>query len=259
MIGGLSGKGRIEEFEFWANLGVDFMMLSVAYDFFLDEYLVSQVLSLKDRFGLNLLIHPRPDGEILQSPANPEAHESMFEALERIREIVHRHELINKVILHLATYRIPRGAYESFSEEEAMANSQAFYQRLKDFRDLTFVFENVYPPGIGWEELGYKTEHFGLFDLPDNCEFCLDTGHLNLSELSVENILNLPYTITCLHLHSNDGVSDQHNLLTRRTFEDWRHIEELLSCDRYIVMELKGTLDVGPQVLEHLRHNEIAP
>ena len=36
MIGGLSRKGETEEFEFWTDHDVDFIMLSVAYDFFLD-------------------------------------------------------------------------------------------------------------------------------------------------------------------------------------------------------------------------------
>jgi hypothetical protein len=68
MIGGLLRKGNIEEFEFWSSHNVDFMMLSVAYDFFLDEDKFSRVLNLKDKFGLNLLIHPRPDGQTFQTP-----------------------------------------------------------------------------------------------------------------------------------------------------------------------------------------------
>ena len=85
----------------------------------------------------------------------------------------------------------------------------------------------------------------------------MDTGHLNLSALSVEDILNLPYEVTCLHLHSNDGVSDQHQLLTRRNFTDWKYIEELLTSDKYIVMELKGEIGINPQVLDHLRQQKI--
>ena len=259
MVGGLSRRGRVEEFEFWGNLGVDFMMLSVAYDFFLDDDKVAGVVKLKDRFGLSLLIHPRPDGQTLQSPANSDAHELLFESLRRIRELVQRHGLIDKVVLHLSTYRIPNGKYKTISEQEAISNSRAFYRRLKDFAGLTFVVENVYPPGIGWEELGYKAEHFSLFDLPEDCEFCLDTGHLNLSAMSVGDILGLPFEVTCLHLHSNDGSSDQHIPLTRRNLMEWKQIETLLSDDKYIVMEVKDKLDLVPSALEHLRRNRIAP
>lgn len=259
MVGGLSREGRVGEFEFWVDLGVDFMMLSVAYDFFLDDDKVARVIGLKDEFGQDLLIHPRPDGRTLQSPANPDAHELLFASLRRIEELVQRHQLVDKVVLHLSTYRIPTGNYATFSEEEAVANSRAFYEALKDFTGLTFVLENVYPPGIGWEELGYKTEHFGLFDLPEGCEFCLDTGHLNLSALNVEDILGLPFEVTCLHLHSNDGASDQHAPLTRRNFKEWREIESLLSGDKYIVVEVKSGWDALPPVLEHLRRHEIAP
>jgi len=259
MIGGLSRKGTAEEFEFWAKLNVDFIMLSVAYDFFLNDANVSRIETLKERYGLNLLIHPRPDGQTLQSPANPDAHGLIFEALNKIKDLVHKHALINKVILHLATYRIPTGAYQAFTEEEAIVNSKPFYQRLKSFGGLNFVLENVYPPGIGWEELGYETEHFGLFDLGEDYEFCLDTGHLNLSTLAVNDLLGLPFELTCLHLHGNDGISDQHVPLMRSNFKQWKQIEALLSKDKYIVLEVKSNRDKIPHVLDYLSRNEIAP
>jgi len=259
MIGGLSSKGSTEEFEFWSDLGVDFMMVAAAYDYFLSEDRVSQLLRLRDRFSLNILIHPRPDGRILLSPANPEAHVMMIEALESIRRTIQRHGLINKVIVHLATCRIPKGDYRAFGEEEAVSNSQSFYQQLGQFEELRFAVENVYPPGIGWEELGYETDHFHMFDLPENCEFCIDTGHLNLSGLNVDDILGLPFEITCLHLHSNDGKSDQHVPLTQRNFDEWERIESLLSDDKYIVMEVKNGLEGAAKAVECLKQNRIAP
>jgi sugar phosphate isomerase/epimerase len=259
MIGGLLRKGNVEEFEFWSSHNVDFMMLSVAYDFFLDGDKFSRVLNLKDKFGLNLLFHPRPDGQTFQTPANLESHRLMFESLERIREAIQQYGLINKVILHLATYKIPDGYYYTFSEDDAIGNSLSFYRELREFNDLTFALENVYPPGIGWEELGYEKEHYGMFDIPENFEFCLDTGHLNLSMLEVNDILDLPFKITCLHLHSNDGKSDQHVPLNRRNFANWEDIERLLSNDKYIVMEVKNKLEEVGLASKYLRQNKIAP
>ena len=257
MIGGLLQKGKIEEFEFWGKLGVDFLMLGVAYDFFLDDKAVSKVLNLRDKSGMNLLVHPRPDGKFMQSPSNPEAHDLLFESLARIQDLVRHQGLIDKVIMHLPTCSISVGDYERFTEAEAISNSRRFYKRLKEINGLTFVLENGYPPGIGWEELGYKTDHFRLFDFPENCEFCLDTGHLNLSELTVDDILSLPFDITCFHLHSNNGLADQHVPITRKNFKDWKQIEGLLSKEKYIIMEVKNGLESVPEMLEHLRHNEI--
>jgi sugar phosphate isomerase/epimerase len=107
--------------------------------------------------------------------------------------------------------------------------------------------------------LGYEKEHYGMFDIPENFEFCLDTGHLNLSMLEVNDILDLPFKITCLHLHSNDGKSDQHVPLNRRNFANWEDIERLLSNDKYIVMEVKNKLEEVGLASKYLRQNKIAP
>jgi sugar phosphate isomerase/epimerase len=123
---------------------------------------------------------------------------------------------------------------------------------------VTFAVENVYLPGIGWEEFGYEVKHFDLFGLEDRCEFCLDTGHLKLSTLTLEQILALPFELTCLHLHSNDGRSDQHLPLTRANFEHWEQVEALLAPERYMVLEVKNGLEGLPHIVEGLRENRIA-
>ena len=172
MIGGLSRKVDTQEFEFWSKLGVDFIELSVAFDFFFDQEKVTQALDLKHEYGLNLLIHPNANGQILLSPANPDAHDRIFESLEIMAQLIRQHNLINQIIMHLATYRIPSSGKKSFSKEQAIENSQIFYEKLNHLNDIAIVLENVYPPGKGWEELGYKAEHFGLFGLGDGFE-CL--------------------------------------------------------------------------------------
>jgi sugar phosphate isomerase/epimerase len=259
MIGGLSRKVSEEEFEFWAKHEVDFMMISTAWDFFLEDRNISHIEKLKADYGLDILIHPREDGSMLLSPANPNAHEIIFEALTRIRDLIFRCNLIHKVILHLATYHIPDSSYEVFTEVEAFLNSHAFYDRLQSYSDLTFVIENGYSPDKGWGEIGYQTEHFARLGLESNYEFCLDTGHLNLSSLTIQDILSLPFDLTCFHLHSNDGLSDQHIPLTQANFSAWPQLLDLLTPDKYIILEVKNRLDKIPYVLEHLRRNEIAP
>lgn len=259
MIGGLSRKGAEEEFKFWSKLNVDFIMLSIAYDFFFDDENVEKLVELKKEYGLNILIHPRPDGETLLSPANPDAHDSIFKSLEIIRQAVRQQDFINKVIIHLSTYNIPGEAYKTFTEEEAINNSGAFYKRLKTFAGLNFVLENAYPPNRGWGELGYMPGHFELFDLKEDYEFCLDTGHLNLSGMKIADISKIPLKLTCIHLHSNNGREDQHLPLTRKNFKDWAGVESILSDDKYIVIEVKDGRKLRPQVVSCLRQNKIPP
>ena len=88
MIGGLSNKGIEQEFKFWAAYDVDFIMLSVAYDFFLNREKMSEALRLKDKFDMNLLIHPRPDGNTFQTPANIEAHSLILDSLDKVNNAI---------------------------------------------------------------------------------------------------------------------------------------------------------------------------
>jgi sugar phosphate isomerase/epimerase len=259
MIGGLSRKAAQEEFEFWAIHKVDFMMISIAWDFFLEDDNIVHVEKLKSSYGFDILIHPREDGNILLSPGNPGAHDLIFEALDRIRELISSGKLIDKLIIHLPIYHIPSSSYQVFTEEEAFLNARPFYERLQSYSDLTFVLENGYPPDKGWGGIGYLLEHFTLLGLGSNYEFCLDTGHLNLSSLSIQDILSLPYNLTCFHLHSNDGESDQHLPLTRENFSSWPQLLDLLTSDKYIVLEVKNHLGKITDVLEHIRRNDIAP
>lgn len=259
MIGGLSRKVSDQEFEFWAKHDVDFMMVSIAWDFFLEDSNLDRIEKLKTDFGLNILIHPRPDGRILLSPANPNAHEIIFEALGKIRSLIFRCNLIDKLILHLGTYRIHNSSYEEFAESDALLNCQAFYKRLQSYSDLTFAFENGYPPGLGWDEYGYLLEHFELPGIKSNYELCLDTGHLNMSTLTIPEMLSLPFELTCVHLHSNNGTTDQHLPLTRSNFDSWPQLLDILTPDKYIVLEVKNQLEKIPVVLEHLRRHDIPP
>lgn len=258
MIGGLSRKCRAEEFEFWANQDVDFVMLSIAWDFFLEPSNISRVVELRNSFGMSILIHPRPDGEVLLSPADPGAHDLIFLALHKILDLINGSDLIPKLIIHPATYMIPGSSFQVFTEAEALASAIPFYQRLRGYADVSFALENTYPPGIGWEEIGYDPAHFSLIDPDGHFEFCLDAGHLNLSPLGLADFLALPNLLTCIHLHSNDGAADQHLPLKRSNFKEWSLLSTCLTEDKYMVIEVKQNLGDISKVIKNLRRGEIA-
>jgi sugar phosphate isomerase/epimerase len=152
---------------------------------------------------------------------------------------------------------IPDSSYPVISEDDAFASAISFFEQLHNYPDVSFVLENVYPPGIGWEEIGYDPSHFSIID-PEGCfEFCLDTGHLNLSPFGLMDFLSLPNELTCMHLHSNDGLSDQHLPLTRSNFSEWSILSSQLKQDKYIVVEVKHDLENVRRVVEGLQRNEI--
>lgn len=259
MIGGTTKSGSRRDFTYWSVLDVDFLQLALPYDHFLNEERVNEVLEYRDEYGLDILIHPRPDGETFLTPANPEAHDTIFNALDVIAGLIRDEGLIDKVIMHLCAYRLPGSGYASYTEKEAIENAKPFFERLRDLSGFTIVLENVFPPGIGWEEVGYLPEHFSLFDLRDDYEFCLDTGHLNLSKMKVEDVLKLPHEVSCLHLQGNNGEEDQHLPLAKSNFSEWEKVEELLNEDRYVIIEAKKGLDKVPDAVKYLRKNKIMP
>ncbi len=258
MIGGLAKKGLREDFIFWSEMGVDYMQVNVPFDYFLDEKNIYEIISLREEFDTNIIFHPMPDGEKLLSPANPESHDTIIECLKEIKNIIVKEGLINKVIMHLSTYHIPDSHYPSYQEDEAIRNSKKFYDKLYEFNGLNLVFENGYPPGISWDELGYKPDHFNLFKMKREYELCLDTGHLNLNDYVINDFLELPYNLTCIHLQSNNGREDQHYPLTKQNFNEWRQLERLLSKDKYMTIEAKNGLEDIRNIVEHLKENKIA-
>lgn len=61
--------------------------------------------------------------------------------------------------------------------------------------------------------------------------------------MMIEDIMEIPFRLTCLHLQCNSGGEDQHVPLTRKNFRDWAAVESMLSEDRYMVIEVKNKKD----------------
>jgi len=253
MIGGFSKNGIESDFKYWSELKVDFLMIGPAFDFFFDDQNIQRILRLKEKYNLNLLLHPRTNGNTFLTPANPDMHDKIFECLEIIYELILKNNLIPKVIMHLVTYNIPHSHYHSFSEEEALKNSKIFYEKFKGNPHVAPVFENVYPPHIGWGLFGYDSSHFSLFDLPKNSEFCFDVGHYHLSDQGIEDIQANPFPMTCMHLHSNNGKIDQHVPITKENFKEWDQIQPMISKDKFLVMEVKNEFELVERSLSQIR------
>ena len=255
MIGGLSRKCVESDFEFWKDLEVDFMMLSIAWDYFLDPDNILQISEMKRAYGMNILLHPRPDGETFCSPAFSSSHGQIFQALAAIVDLIEESDLIPKLVIHPGTYMIPNSSYPEVTEEDALLIAMAFFHRLRDYSGVSFALENVYPPGIGWGEIGYDPLHFSQIDPEGFFELCVDTGHLNLSPFGLMDFLALPNELTCMHIHSNNGSSDQHLPLTSSNFSEYQLLGQLVTPDKYIVVEVKQDLENAQGVVDWLRNS----
>ena len=161
--------------------------------------------------------------------------------------------LIPKVILHLSTYKIPDSDYITINEKDTINNSIDFYMKFNAHASISPVFENVYPPGIGWEELGYRLEHFSMFELPKNSEFCFDTGHFNISTMKWNDILKIPLKLTCMHIHSNNGKKDEHIPLTAHNFREFSKLSALITDELLLVLEIKNDIDLINEGLQFVK------
>lgn len=67
---------------------------------------------------------------------------------------------------------------------------------------------------------------------PDYLGLCYDSGHGNVDGLGLEKLAALKERLLCLHLHDNDGKSDQHRLPFTGTV-DWPEFVRILASSPY--------------------------
>lgn len=107
-------------------------------------------------------------------------------------------------------------------QKRAFEKNKEFYEKLlPTFKDcgITLAIENLFTPAKE-ERYGYRRSHIATADdvlafldyLGDKSVVtCLDTGHMNMFGLDVEEtILKLGDKLKVLHLHDNYGNSDLH-------------------------------------------------
>jgi sugar phosphate isomerase/epimerase len=78
----------------------------------------------------------------------------------------------------------------------------------------------------------------------ENVGVLLDVGHLKISAntlgFSPENFIkDLSSKIIALHLHENNGITDEHSIILKDSWF-WKPIKENISRDIYCILEVKG-------------------
>ena len=92
--------------------------------------------------------------------------------------------------------------------------------------DITLCLENLCKHVKGVDEILYIIDKVGS----DKLGICLDTGHLNLNKANSQRdfIIKAGKHLKALHLHDNDGKSDQHLLPFGRGEVDFQEIVQAL-------------------------------
>jgi len=127
-------------------------------------------------------------------------------------------------------------------------------------RRMRPVVEKAYELGVrialenSWEDRPELLEHLIELVGKDSLYVCIDTGHLNVfSKLSIDNWWNrLGKRVIAMHLHDNDGLSDDHLPPGRGTFNFKRLGELLRDCSELPLLDLEVDPDVAATGRDYL-------
>ena len=79
-----------------------------------------------------------------------------------------------------------------------------------------------------FDAIDYWLAHYG----PDFLGLCYDSGHGNLIPDGLDRLERVKDRLLVVHLHDNDGASDQHNLMFSGTV-DWPRLARILAQSAY--------------------------
>ena len=100
------------------------------------------------------------------------------------------------------------------------------------------------------ENLGHPEIFFNIFKRikHDYLKFCYDSGHNNAYDKEFDYLTNFSDKLVALHLHDNDGTSDQHTLNKYGNI-NWKEIGEKLKNHPDIVLDYEFLLKNTPKTL----------
>jgi sugar phosphate isomerase/epimerase len=200
---------------------------------------------LQKEYGVEFLIHPYDlfisidAKKVILDTFSHVSRSIYINILEKIDAHIHKYDLIPLIVTHLPVLEYPE-IENVQSEEAALNNAREVFQHLE--LESSVALEIMHDPyrNPGRSLLGYKAEHFTEVIGDRKYGICIDTGHLNLSEESLLDYLELPYPVLCVHLNGNDGKRDGHHIATRNNIKDSNTVEDLIKTVKGpIVLEIR--------------------
>ena len=189
-------------------------------DFLYSKWEIQQIAKWLDAFGLRLLdLHASAGVE--KSWASPRE----YERLSGLELVENRIEMAASLAGNVIIMHIP-------AEVEA-AEGNIFWTQLRKSLDAL-------KPFAGSRNVRIAIEN-GNFDLikcvfaeygPDYLGLCYDAGHGNLDPKGLRSLESLKDRLISIHLHDNDGNTDQHKLLFTGTV-DWPRLARILALSSY--------------------------
>lgn len=240
-IGALGGEANAaESFKFIKDCGFE------ALDYNIDSPLGWAMISKSDKGDFytksieELLEHFAPAKEAMDKNgifgaqahapfplfcrSDAEYSEFLMETMEKCLAIC-QYLKIPAIVAHPCTY---------LDKEEEKAINLAMYRRMMQFAgkyDVKICLENMWVKRCDHmmagacataEETVWYIDQLNAEAGGDMFGYCFDLGHANLCNMNVrEFVRTLGNRLTCLHLHDNDAVNDQHYAPMTQRKTDW--------------------------------------
>jgi len=125
------------------------------------------------------------------------------------------------IIMHLGSEPESEQAKQGYWD--ALAKSLDELEPVSRFHDVQIALENGRFPMIRRVLEEYDPSYLGL---------CYDCGHGNMDEKGLDELDSLKDRLISVHLHDNDGTSDQHKLPFTGTV-DWNRLARILASSSY--------------------------
>lgn len=161
-----------------------------------------------------------------------------YERLAGVQLVANRLEMAARLGADVAVLHLP-------GEPEAEADRVAYWDRIRLSLDVLglhsqatgvrIAFENGGTPA-SWTPIARILGEYG----PDFVGLCYDSGHGNISGDGLDQLARHADRLIAIHLHDNEGASDQHAMPFTGTV-DWDRLARLIASsgyDKWVNLEL---------------------
>ncbi len=232
--------------EKWVDAGVDGIMLVLPFHEF-DRY--SEIAEeITGEMGIRCFLHlfemnGEGDNFEVYTMSDPKNHEMILKGLEKTGELLRKRNFDREVVMHAPWFYIPKRKIDGkakLSEMELFANSKPVLERMREIKGIDFAIENMPASPAGKQGIIYGRNLEQLKKICGNdFGMCIDVGHAQISETSVEEYIDSGIPVLCAHIHGNGGVEDEHKLPYKEYVDDKGGVGRLLEMDIPISIEIK--------------------
>lgn len=198
-------------------------------DFVYSVHEVEQIANWLAEFGLQLLDLHASQGQEKYWLSTQE-----YERLAGLELVKNRVEMTARLASDVIILHVPAAPQALAATKEREALWTQLRRSLDDLspfaadRGVRIAIENMAGDGDHWALIRDLFAEYG----PEYLGLCYDSGHGNIANPGLDHLEALKDRLISVHLHDNDGQSDQHRLPFSGTV-DWERLTRIIAESAY--------------------------